>query len=164
MHVLMPPPGMRFLHVPWRASLLAPGLCSSVTVSSPLWSSTPPIPAFSVLTLLRIFFVVPPDLLQLDLLLYRQPPLIPLQAKTVVLATLSPEPGTGLQSRHLVTFVEGIDACKLQCCFKNACHVTGDRFCLLSEDGGSRGSCCSCPQEVVSKPSLWARGDIISLC
>ena len=76
--MLMPAPGMHFLHVPWLACLLAPGLCSSVTVSSPVWSSTPPIPSFSVLTLLRIFFVVPPDLLQLDLLLYRQPPLIPL--------------------------------------------------------------------------------------
>ena len=28
------------------------------------------------------------------------------------------EPGTGLQSRHLVTFVERVDACKLQCYFK----------------------------------------------
>lgn len=78
LHVLMPPPGMHFLHVPWLASLLAPGLCSSVTVSPPVWSNTPPIPSSSVLTLLRVFFVVPPDLLQMDLLLYCQPPLIPL--------------------------------------------------------------------------------------
>lgn len=47
---------------------------------------------------------------------------------------------------------------------KNACHMTGDRFRLLSEDGGSQRSCCSCPQEVVSKPSLWDHGDIISFC
>lgn len=72
------PPGM-LPPRPHVSFLACSGLCSSVTVSPPCHRVTPhPIPSSSVLTLLRVFFVVPPDLLQMDLLLYCQPPLIPL--------------------------------------------------------------------------------------
>lgn len=117
LHMLMPPPGMHFLHVPWLASLLAPGLCSSVTVSLPVWSNTHPFPhplslrcsVFSLLCRLTYYRWIYCCIVSLLSFHCRQ---------TVGLATLSPDPGPGLQSRHLVTFVEGINACKLQCCFK----------------------------------------------